>query len=452
MLPGVAPGTRAPIRRRGDTLGNALALFTTTILTSAFGFAFWWVVARAFKPEAVGAAAAALAVMQLIAIVAMVGLGTLLIAELSRGERHPAEIMTTAVLVALLLGGVLGAAFAGIAAAVAGGATAALQGPVGVTVFAATVASTAALLVLDDAMIGLSRASWQVWRNLVFAAAKLALLPAALVVWTGDDPRGVVAAWLGGVLVSFAALLVLARRGGEQMLGRPRAELLGELRRLALEHHWLNLSAAAPRLVLPLLVAVALSTVTNAYFYAALLVATFAHIVPSHLSTALFAIASGERSALKRELRRTFVIFAAVAVVAPLIFAAAGGLILSTFGPGYGRAARTLTIIGLGTFATGVKSYYMAVARVNGDLSRAAILCSLGSGLEIGVAMLALAAGAGIDTLSVAWVAVMAVEGLVFWPAVAVAGELPLRPRGRLVQSMRWSAPRTLDPPSAATA
>jgi len=446
-----APRTRAPTARRGDTLGNALALFTTTILTSAFGFAFWWVVARAFKPEAVGAAAAALAVMQLISIAAMVGLGTLLIAELSRGEREPPELMSTAVLVALVLGGLVAIAVAGIALALAPRASAALRGPAGVGLFAATAALTAALLVLDDAVIGLSRASWQVWRNLVFSAAKLALLPAVLAGWSGEDPRGVLGAWLGGVLVSFAALLLLARRAGQPMLRRPRRELLVELRRVALTHHWLNLSGAAPRLVLPLLVAVQLSTATNAYFYAALLLATFAHIVPAHLSTALFAVASGERSTLKHELRRTFVIFIGVAVAAPVVFAVAGRLILGTFGPGYPRATATLTIIGLGTFATGVKSYYTAVARVNGDLSRAALLCSLGSLLEIGAAWIALASGAGIETLAAAWVAVMALEGLVFWPAVAAAGGLPAQPRGRFARWLRWSAPRTLDPTAVST-
>ncbi len=441
----LAPGGLLPRRKRGDTLGNALALFATTVLTSAFGFAFWWAVARSFEPAAVGAASAALSVMQLMSIAAMVGLGTLLIAELSRGDRRSAQLMTTAVIVAVGAGCMLAAAFAAIAAQVAPEATTALRGPLGLALFMATTASTAALLVLDDAMIGLSRASWQVWRNLVFSIAKLALLPLAVVVWTGDDPRGVVAAWLAGVLVSLVTLLLLARRGGEQLVGRPRASLLGELRRIALAHHWLTLSSAAPRLLLPLLVAVQLSTETNAYFYAALLLATFAHIVPGHLSTALFAIASSERSTLERELRRTFAIFVAVAVSAPLVFAIAGGPLLRAFGPGYDTATQTLTIIGLGTFAAGVKSYYGAVARVNGDIARAATICSIGSGLEVVVAWLALASGGGIETLAIAWVATMVVEALLLYPAVAWAGGLPGRPAGALRRLLRWTAPRTLD-------
>jgi len=186
----LAPPSPRLGRRPGDTLGNALALFTTTILTSSLGFAFWWVVARTFEPTAVGAAGAALSVMQLIAIAAMVGLGTLLIAELSRRERDPAELMTTAVIVTVLLGAVLALTFGLGAAVLRTEALAAIRTPAGLALFVATAATTAALLVLDDAMIGISRASWQVWRNLVFSCAKLALIPLALLGWAADDPRG----------------------------------------------------------------------------------------------------------------------------------------------------------------------------------------------------------------------------------------------------------------------
>jgi len=443
-VPEFAPGAPPPGRRPTGTLGNALALFTTTIVTSAFGFAFWWAVARSFDAQAVGAAGAALSIMQLISIAAMLGLGTLLISELSRGERDPPELMTTAVIVTVVLGSLLALAFAAATAGLASEATETIQDPVGLALFASTAALTAALLVLDDAMIGLSRASWQVWRNLAFSCAKLALIPVALLWWASDDPRGVIAAWLAGTLISFATLLGLARRGGERMLGRPRRALLGELRRVALAHHWLNLAAAAPRLVLPLLVATLLSTVVNAYFFAALLLVTFVHVVPIHLSTALFAIASGERQVLQRELRRTFLVFCAVCVLAPLAFSLAGAALLNTFGASYDAAATTLTIMSLGTFPTGVRSYYTAVARVNGDLERAAALSSAGSALEIAAAGLALALGGGIEVMAIAWVAAMALEAAILWPAVAVAGDLPGRPRGRMLRRLRWTAPRTL--------
>lgn len=444
----LAPPAPRLRRGRGDTLGNALALFTTTILTSSLGFAFWWVVARTFEPTAVGAAGAALSIMQLIAIAAMVGLGTLLIAELSRRVRDPAELMTTAVIVTVLLGAILALIFGLGAAVLRTEALAAIRTPAGLALFVATAATTAALLVLDDAMIGISRASWQVWRNLVFSCAKLALIPLALLGWAADDPRAVIAAWLAGAILSFATLLALARRGAEPMLGRPRRALLSELRRMALAHHWLNLARAAPRLVMPLLVATQLSTVTNAYFFAALLLVTFAHVVPSHLATALFAIASGDRSTLTRELRGTLGIFAAVSIAAPVGCLVAGSALLGTFGAGYDMAATALTIMACGTFAIGVKSYYASIARINGDLERAVAVSCWGSALEIAAACLALALGGGIEALALAWVAAMTVQGVVLWPAIAVAGDLRGRPGARALRWVRWVAPRTMSLPA----
>ena len=67
-----------------------------------------------------------------------------------------------------------------------------------------------------------------------------------------------------------------------------------------------------------------------------------------------------------------------------------------------------------------------------------------GSGLEIAAACLALALGGGIEALALAWVAAMTVQGAILWPVIAVAGDLPGRPRANAPRWMRWVAPRTM--------
>jgi len=67
-----------------------------------------------------------------------------------------------------------------------------------------------------------------------------------------------------------------------------------------------------------------------------------------------------------------------------------------------------------------------------------------GSGLEIAAACLALALGGGIEVLALAWVAAMTVQGAILWPVIAVAGDLPGRPRANAPRWMRWVAPRTM--------
>jgi O-antigen/teichoic acid export membrane protein len=161
---------------RGSVVTNAISLFGTTVITSGLGFVFWIVAAHMFSRSAVGAGGAALSAMQLIANAGMLGLGTLLIGELSRGVEHPARLITTALCVSAGAGivGAVGVAL-GVRALSASGMIP--NGVAGLALFAATAAVYAALLVLDDVTVGLSRASWQLWRNGVFSVVKLALLP-----------------------------------------------------------------------------------------------------------------------------------------------------------------------------------------------------------------------------------------------------------------------------------
>ncbi len=423
---------------RGSVVTNAVSLFGTTVVTSFFGFAFWLVAAHMFSRTAVGAGGAALSAMQLIANAGMLGLGTLLIGELSRSVEQPARLITTALCVSAAAGVVGGVAIA-VGARALSFSGIFPHGIAGLALFASTAGVYAALLVLDDATVGLSRASWQLWRNGAFSVVKLALLPVVALVLGLDSSSGLLLSWLGGAVLSIAVITVLARRAHLQLFARPRRELVGSYRGTALLHHWLNLSSAAPILVLPMLVTAYLTPAANAPFYSALLLIGFAYIVSTHFGTALFGIASGDHDALDRELRRTIKVCGAVAVAALLIFGAGGRLLLSMFGRGYEVAWLPLVILAVGTFPGSVRSQYMAVCRVNGDLRRCAMLGCLGSGLEILLPLAALASGGGLVLVACAWVSAMFVEGAVLWPAVACVAGLP----GRVPGLTRWIAPRT---------
>ena len=63
---------------------NAGSLIGTTAVTSGLGFAFWWLAARMFSTEAVGLASAIISTMTLLGSASILGLGTLLIAELPK--------------------------------------------------------------------------------------------------------------------------------------------------------------------------------------------------------------------------------------------------------------------------------------------------------------------------------------------------------------------------------
>jgi O-antigen/teichoic acid export membrane protein len=423
---------------RGSVVTNAASLFGTTVVTSGLGFVFWIVAAHMFSRSAVGAGGAALSAMQLIANAGMLGLGTLLIGELSRGVEHPARLIATALCVSASAGiaGGVGVAV-GVRALSSSGMIP--NGIVGLALFAATAAVYAALLVLDDTTVGLSRASWQLWRNGVFSVVKLALLPVVALALGLGGSAGLLLSWLGGAVLSILVIKVLAGRANLRLVARPQRTFIGSYGGTALLHHWLNLSSGAPILVLPMIVAAYLTPAANGPFYSALLLVGFAYIVSTHFGTALFGIASGDHGALERELRRTIKVCLAVGAGALVVFGAGGHLLLSMFGSGYAEASLPLAILGVGTFPGSVRSQYTAVCRVNGDLRRCALLNCLGSGMQILLPFAALASGGGLVLASCSWVAAMFLESALMWPAVASVAGLP----GRSSLLTRCVAPRT---------
>ncbi|HEX3835251.1 MAG TPA: hypothetical protein VHW04_24930 [Solirubrobacteraceae bacterium] len=423
---------------RGSVITNAISLFGSTVVTSLFGFAFWVVAAHTFSRAAVGAGGAAISAMQLVAMAGMLGLGTLLVGELSRNVEHPARLITTA-LVASTAAGVVGGLALAVGVRVLSSSAMIPQGIAGLALFAATAGISGSLLVLDDATIGLSHASWQFWRNLVFSVLKLAALPLVSIALGLDDSAGLLLTWLLGGVLSIIVIVLLARGAKVRLVAWPRRALFSSYRGTALTHHWLNLSSGAPRLVLPVLVAGFLTPTANASFFSALLLVGFAYVVSTHLGTALFGVASGDHNALERELRRTIKICAAVAAASLVVFGAGGNLLLKMFGSGYTEASVPLAILAVATFPNGVRSQYIAACRVNGDLRRCAVLSCLGSGIEILLPLTALLAGAGLVLVACVWVAAMFLEAVVLWPAVAFVARLP----GTFPQLMSWTAPRT---------
>jgi O-antigen/teichoic acid export membrane protein len=429
--------------RRSTVVSNALSLFGTTVITSGFGSAFWLLAAHMFDQGAVGTSSAALSAMQLLSIAAMLGLGTLLIGELSAGVERPGRLIATASFSSAVAGLSLGTTFALIAHFAWPGKFQLFGGIAGVALFAATVGLTGVSLVLDDAVVGLSQARWQLWRNALFSLLKLCVLPAAVVIWGSGGGDGLFASWSLGVVVSLGLLVVVSARAGYRLFSRPRLDLVSSYWRSSLTHHWLNLAVAAPRLALPVLVTLFLTPALNASFYTALLLAGFAYVIPSHLSTALFALASGDKEALASELRRTIGVSAVVSVAACLFFAGCSHFLLRMFGAGYVVAAGPLAVLGMGVFATAVKSQYMAVCRVNGDLARCALISCVGSALEVVAPGVGLVLGGGLTIVAASWVVTMVLEAILLWPTVALAAGIRGGTPFRGTWDQRWVAPRT---------
>ncbi len=440
MPPVVAPRARAGLRSRLAArrpllisgfaryrvlVANAGSLVGTAAVTSLLGFAYWWVAARAFAPEVVGAGSAGVAAMQLLGTVATLGFGTLLIGELPRRGADAAALIATALCAVGVVGAVLGAVFALVAPRYGTAfAPLAAQQWVAVPLMAVGVGLAALALTLDGALCGLLRGDLQFARNAVFAAAKLGAL-VLVARWGVDAGLPIHATWVAGSVVSLVALGAIAvrrgRRSGNAAVPgsvRPQTSLLRALGGAAFRHHALNLALQLPPLALPLVAAAMLPAATVARFAVAWLVAGFVFTGPYALTLMLPATGATDPAATGRTLRFTLRLAVLVGLVGNAALWLGAEPLLSVFGPGYAaQGAWPLRVIGLGVFPLIVKDHYVAVARMTGGAGQAARWLFAGGLLELAAAGAGAGAG-GLVGLGAGWVLAVSVEAACATPAV----------------------------------
>jgi O-antigen/teichoic acid export membrane protein len=404
-------------QRHNDVLRNASSLIGTTGVTSVMGFAFWALAARLFSQRAVGYGSAAVSAMTLLGTVGMFGLGTVLIGELPQQARR-GSLVSAALLVAGLGSLVLGLGFAVIAPFASSSFHQIMGTPARTALFALSVMLIAVGFVFDQATIGLLRGGIQLSRNFVFSLAKLALLPIVAVVLRDQYGTGIAVSYAAGVTLSLVIVALWLRFTGTTILPHPDMGVMRGLGRTTLAHNWLNLAIAVPYTLVPVLVTLVVSPTANADFYAAWMISGFLFMIPQHLSTVLYAVAAADPQAIARKLRFTLSVSILAGFPGMAVVALTGHLVLSVFGANYARQATLpLELLVLSYLPTIPKAHYIAVCRAVGKVSRAAVVLTAFSTIEIIAAVIG-GMRAGLVGLSLALLGVMLVEGIVTTPAV----------------------------------
>ena len=396
-------------------LGNAGSLAATTGITSITGFAYWAVAARMFSQGAVGYGSASISAMTMLGTVGMLGLGTLLMGELPRSESRTG-LIAAALLTSAIGSAILGLLFSLVTPLMSSRFEDLVRSPGQTVIFILGVVFTGVTLVYDQATIGLLRGDLQLKRNLVFSIVKLVIMPGVALVLHDRFGVGITLSWLIGMVVSLG--FIAARSGKATLLGKPEWRVLRGLGKTTLAHNWLNLSIAIPRSLIPVLVTVIVSPTANAAFYVAWMLSGFLYIIPTHLSTVLFAMGSAEPRIFARKLRFTLRLSLLIGFPVMLVLAVFAEEALRVFGTRYAVVAGTsLVLLAIGYVPLVPKLHYIAVARATGHIPRAAALMTVSGVMEVVAAVLG-GKYDGLDGLTLALVGVFMLEGLVTAPPV----------------------------------
>lgn len=393
-------------------LFNTSSLATTSVVTSALGFVYWWLVAQQFPPSAVGFASAAISAMTLIGTFCILGMGTLLIGELPRQRGKELSLISAALILVGGVAGLVGMLFAAIAPLIAPNFGPLRSDPLNFALFAVGVSLTAISLVFDQALVGLLRSDLQLWRNALFAVIKLVALFMGATILFHPLGMAVYATWAFGNVLSLGLLigLVVCSRRWSGHFFQPEWSLMRQLRATAMQHHMLNLVLQAPTLILPVLVATLLSNTANAWFYVSWMIASIGSLIPYALTTILYATNAAQSDTLAHKVRITLFLAVILCAFVSAILLLGSQQVLGLFGHSYAEQSLwSMRILALGVFPRIIKDHYVAINRIHRRMSRAIVPMLIGGLLELSMAVLGAHFG-GLLGLSLGYVFALCTE------------------------------------------
>src|SRR3984957_3084289 len=427
---GLPARVRAVLPRHKDLLRNAGSLAATTGLTSVFGFVFWIVADHEFPKAEVGHAIAATNAMQLIGMIGMFGLGTMMIGELPKRLRDRGGLFAASMAASAIGSAVLGVIFAAVIGLYFSDA-AHLPGIGGTPgqelIFVAGVVLTGATMVFDEGTIGLLRGGVQLWRNMALSAIKLALLPVLTLFLHDAYGVGITLSLVIATAGSMIPAAVMLMRSGYSIFHRPDWQSLRRLFPVAVSHNWLNLATVIPSSLIPVVVPLAVGAAQNSAFFDAWMISSLLFMVPIHLGTVLFALASASPEVIAEKLRFVLRISLLIGLPVMAVLAVGAHFALNLFGPGYaalGTVPLWLRIIGY--IPQMPRAQFVAVSRATNRVGRAArllcffALCEVASvyfGGKLGNHYIGGQMG-GLYGLSFAYLGVLIVEGAITAPTV----------------------------------
>ena len=376
--------------------------------------------ARLVDAHEVGVAAAAISAQTLLGILTVLGIGTVLISDLQLHDpRRQRQLVMRGLLVVLVCSAVLGGVLVALSPLFTANLRDALGDPIGATAFVVGVVAAAWAIVADEAALGLKRASVQVHRNLLASSLRFPIT-AVLLALGLTDAHVLQVCWVLPLVLSvpFASWrLRLARRGPRSDRGPSLRSDVVTYRGLALRNHALSLSLASASLMVPVIAAVTLTSVANAEFAIAWLMATFVFLPPYLLAIALFAhganVSTEEfRKSMEKTLPASLLLSALLCVGAWVL----GEPVLPIFGGDYATESwAILALLAPAGLWMCFKDHLVALWRSQRRFGLATKLAGAALLIEVTGATTGAVLG-GATGLCVGWLAAMAVSAVLSVP------------------------------------
>jgi len=407
-------GARPKRHWGGHLIQNAAALMLSSGGTALLGVAFWTIAARLASAQNIGRASAEIAAMTLLANLAQLSFGSIFDRFLPVSGTRTRSFVTRAYAMCSAVGLIVALVYL-----LAGFGHSFIPSSIGWrALFVVAVVLWTIFILQDSVLTGLRATRWVPVENILFALAKLALLPLGLLLTT---QQGVFLAWSVPVLGATGAVsfYLFKKRIPEHEASRTVIEDLPSAREIVVlgagQYAQALVSVFTPSIVV-LIVIQRLGPVQEAYYYLPALIAGGAALFLWNLNTSFIVESSRDPTALRQHSNDT--IRAAMFVILPTvgIGVALAPQILRIFGPQYSEHGTTLLrLLLLALPGTAVTAFYSAFAWLERRVWRLAVREVISAVIYFSVLLL-LIGHIGILAIGVASLVASGLQGIFFLP------------------------------------
>ena len=343
---------------------NAIYLMLVSIANALFGFVFWIIAARFYSTGDVGLATAALSAASLLSGLSSIGFGYGMIRFLKSSTNPKTLINSSFTTVGVI----------SVIAAIIFILGLGLWSPKLVFIRESAIYFAAFVLIIpavtiagltDTIFIAGRRAGYVFARNLIFNVVRLAFLVGFA---TFLHSFGIFASWGMSIAVSLLVgiLLFLPRfhSGYRPSLGFDRKLLTGILH-FSFMNYLSDQLAAISGYLMPIVVLNVLGAESNAYYYIACSVGGMIGMIPSAISTSLFAEGSHKEEGLDHNVLRSLKMSFLLLIPAVILVLALADKLLLLFGGLYSEnGTNLLRLIAVTSIPGAVNGVYFSIKRV----------------------------------------------------------------------------------------
>jgi O-antigen/teichoic acid export membrane protein len=343
---------------------NSLFLMTSTAVLTGLGFFFWMVVARYYSEYEVGVSAAIISVINLLAIISSLGLGSAITRFLPKAENPVGMINSSFIICGIFALVVTGIFLAGIDV-FSKEINFIVDHIIFLLAFVVFTVCRPITILLGAIFVAKRRAEFTLVKNSIFAALKIPL-PILLVM--SLHAFGIVGSW--GIAASIAlvvSLFIFLPR--IQRDYKPTLKINWDIMKLMWKYsagsYLARIFFSAPALILPIIIVNNIGPEHNAYFYVAWTISSLLFAISHATARSLFAEGSHFEERLAPDVRRSFKFIAMLLIPAMILVVLLGKWLLLLFGESYSdNALKLLWILAFSSPFIAVNSIYTSILRV----------------------------------------------------------------------------------------